>query len=241
MKRGQSFCGSKLDGPKGHRGDFHEDLHWLRTRLLRWMRSHGRKYPWRETSDAYRVLVAEMLLRRTRADQVRPVYEQFVRQFPNVGDLAKADKRKVMQLLYPLGLYWRAKDVVEMAKTLLRVFGGVVPNRREELRRLPGVGDYVAGAVLSMAMNRREWIVDANVVRLFGRFFGLALSGEGRRHPALISLSKEYSRRSNAPGRANLALIDHAALICKPGLPMCSICPIRGRCRFLTHTDTVGG
>jgi A/G-specific adenine glycosylase len=99
------------------------------------------------------------------------------------------------------------------------------------LKKLTGVGDYVAGAVLSMAFNQPEWIVDTNVVRVFVRFFGLKIKGEARKSALIISLASEYAR-NKLPRQANYALLDHAALVCKPFKPNCESCPVKEKCAY---------
>ena len=204
----------------------------LRRRLLRWFRKNGRVFPWRATEDPYRILMAEIMLRRTRADQVRPVYNRFIRRFPSFKSLNNADNKEVAELVYPLGLAWRAPAFKRVAEEITEVYGGKVPDTREELTRLTGVGDYVAGAILSMAYDKREWMVDSNIARTLVRYFGLNPRSEPRRDRQVISLAAEYSR-SRVPRRANLALLDHASIICRSSNPQCSSCPLRKSCAFL--------
>lgn len=214
------------------------DLRWLRVSLLRWFKENGRRYPWRETKDPYCILLAEMMLRRTWADQVEPIYRAFVGEYPDAKALANADPARVEQILWPLGLDFRTRDILKMSQDLQEMFACEVPHSREELKRLTGVGDYVAGAVLSIAFNQPEWIIDTNVVRVFQRFFDLGLKGEARRHPVMISLAQKYAQ-SRLAGRANLALLDHAATICKPKNPLCLNCPLSMRCKFFQEMKRV--
>lgn len=211
------------------------DVPWLRSRLLKWFDKHGRAYPWRETSNPYHIMVAEIMLQRTRADQVKPVYETFISRFPNSQSLAAAEMAELENLLWPLGLHSRPQLISAMARDLLNLFGGNVPSTREEIKRISGVGDYVAGAVLSVAFNKPEWIVDANVVRVFSRFWGLQFKGEARRAKQMKALAKEYSQTAK-PKMANLALLDHASLICKSGKPLCLNCPIKERCNYFQQS-----
>lgn len=210
------------------------DISWARSRLLKWFEKHGRSYPWREAVNAYHVLVAEIMLQRTKADQVVPVYNNFINKYPDIESLSKADLSELEHILWSLGLHGRGQVVLMMAQDLRDLFHGQVPDNRDDIKRVTGVGDYVAGAVLSVAFNLPEWIVDANVVRVFSRFFGLELKGEVRRSRQMISLAQEYSQ-TKKPRKANLALLDHAALICKSGVPLCLNCPIRMRCNFFSE------
>ena len=211
------------------------DLPWLRSRLLGWFRRHGRSYPWRELSNPFHVRLAEVLLRRTKAEQVLPVYRALVERYPDAVSLASARPPEIQRLIWSLGLHRRARDLVTMAAQVRDLHGGQVPRTRAELIALPGVSDYVAGAVLSTAFHRNEWIVDTNVVRIFRRFFQLVLGAEGRRDRLIISLAREYAR-GRSPAKANLALIDHAALVCTSRAPRCLECPLKTRCRYFIST-----
>ena len=207
----------------------------FRGKLLKWFACHERDYPWRRARDPWRVLIAEMMLQRTKADQVERVYRDFFRKFKKPSDAAGADPALFRATLFPLGLRWRIENFRAIARDLTLRFKGHVPSTREELRSLPGVGDYVAGAVLSVAFNQPEWIVDTSVVRVFRRFFGIRTSKEGRRDRHVIEMAKVYSN-CVAPREANLALLDFAALVCIPRKPLCEICPIRRRCVYFNDT-----
>ncbi|SRR6266498_4010745 len=170
-----------------------ENIKRFRRQLLRWFGLHRRDYPWRRTRNPWRVLIAEMMLQRTRADQVEKVYREFFTKFKKPSDAAIASSRTFRSTLLPLGLHWRIVNFRALARAIAATPGARVPRTRDELRSLPGVGDYVAGAVSSVAFNQREWIVDANVVRVFRRFFGIATSKEGRRDRHVIEMAKTYS------------------------------------------------
>jgi A/G-specific adenine glycosylase len=208
------------------------DIRNFRTRIVRWFGKHGRDYPWRETDKAFRVLIAEMMLRRTKADQVKQVYERLFTEYPDVEAMANADDRKLERLLYPLGLKWRTPAFALVARDIREKYNGAVPENREELTTLPGVGDYVAGAVLSIAYNKKEWVVDSNIVRLFQRYFGIETSKEGRRDKHVIEIAKMYVSRRD-PRKANLAILDFTALVCTPRKPHCEKCPLRRNCHYL--------
>jgi A/G-specific adenine glycosylase len=197
--------------------------------IIRWFKSHKREYPWRDTEDPFKVLIAEMMLQRTKADQVVPVYKQFFLRFKTPSDVATAKMRILSQILYPLGLQWRIKQFKKVSQAILEYSGGRVPESRDEISTLPGVGDYVAGIVLSIAFNKQEWIVDSNVVRVFKRFFGISTSKEGRRDKHVVHLAKIYAA-CKGPRKANLALLDFAALVCTPKKPKHERCPVSHEC-----------
>lgn len=208
-----------------------EYIRIFRNKILRWFEKNKRTYPWRNTRDPFRVLIAEMMLRRTKADQVKEVYRQLFTEYPDVRALAKAKDKKLEKILYHLGLKWRTPAFSLIARELKEKYQYRVPETREKLKALPGVGEYVAGAVLSIAYNKKEWIVDSNIVRLFKRYFGINASKEGRRNKHVIELAKIYSSVRN-PRKANLAILDFTALICTPGNPRCFLCPLTGPCHY---------
>lgn len=208
-----------------------DNIKRFRRQLLRWFGLHGRDYPWRRTRNPWRVLIAEMMLQRTKADQVERVYRDFFTKFKKPSDAANASSRTFRSTLLPLGLHWRIGNFRAVARVLAATPGERVPRTRNELRLLPGVGDYVAGAVSSVAFNQREWIVDANVVRVFRRFFGVSTSKEGRRDRHVIDMAITYSD-CRVTRKANLAILDFAALVCLPQKPRCVSCPVRKDCEF---------
>lgn len=207
------------------------DVSLFRKRIMRWFSQYGRDYPWRRTDDPFRLLIAEMMLRRTRADQVKEVYSRLFERYPDAQTIADASKEELEQILYPLGLKWRTPAFQLVARETKEKYGGRVPTTREELRTLPGIGEYVAGAVLSIAYGKKEWIVDSNIVRLFRRYFGLETSREGRRDKHIIKIAKIYASGRN-PRKANLAILDFTALVCTPRNPKHDECPLRKDCQY---------
>lgn len=203
----------------------------FRRRIIHWFRKNKRDYPWRKNCEPFRVLIAEMMLRRTKADQVKKVYERLFSEYPDVEAMANADKKKLKKILYPLGLKWRIPAFARVAREIKEKYNGLVPEMREELTALPGVGDYVAGAVLSIAYNRKEWIVDSNIVRLFRRYFGIETSREGRRDRHVVEMARIYTSGRN-PRIANLAILDFCAIVCTPEKPRCEKCQFKSSCCY---------
>ena len=217
------------------RNDDHEA--WFRMQLLRWWKTNRRDFPWRRTRDPYRVLVAELMLRRTQARQVVPVYERFLELFPSVPALARADEDEVANVLFPLGLAWRVAAFRAAAQRIEAVHDGEVPDDRAALLALPGVGDYVADAVRCFAFGEAVALVDTNTVRLSGRFLGFPHAGDVRR---LGAVRRAIAALVGGDGSKslNLAMIDHAALVCSTPRPRCSECPLSERCAFLLTAGT---
>lgn len=203
----------------------------LRIKIIDWFRKNERHYPWRETDDPYKILIAEMMLQRTKADQVAGIYNEFIREYKSPEEILRSEKASIIKLLQPLGLNWRFENFIEVSKALVESHNGTVPDNREELKLLPGVGDYIAGIVLSLAFNKNEWVVDSNVVRIFKRYFGMQTTKEGRRDSHVITTAKLFSAESNAK-EANLGLIDFGAIICLPKKPKCNECILKCDCEY---------
>ncbi len=215
----------------GNRLPSERTLRRMRRRLLRWWGVRGRDYPWRRTRDPYRVAVAELLLRRTRADTARGVYERFVGRFPDPESLAGAAPGEILRMLRPLGLRWRARNIVAISR-ILRKHSCPVGFFRDprRLSSLPGVGEYVASAVACFALGRRVAVVDANTARIAARVLGLEDTGEPRRSPPVRRFLQAMAGVRRARD-VNFGLIDLGAMVCVAGTPRCSVCPIEADCR----------
>lgn len=200
----------------------------VRRRLLTWWRTNARQFPWRNESDPYSVLVAEIMLRRTQAKQVAPVYSRFLAAFPDARSLSVADPDRIRRLLRPLGLRWRAEDMVRLSKAL-RVFAIRSNEFPEDLAALPGVGAYVEAAVRCFSEGRAVPIVDTNSARVAARLFSIRSQGEPRRSPA-IRAALQRLVNTRRPKDVNWALLDLAAMVCRANVPVCSCCPLEGVC-----------
>jgi len=208
-----------------------QEIYEFRNSILKWFENNKRDYPWRETDDPFRLLIAEIMLRRTNADQVKNVYIKFFKKYPDLYSVSKANEKDIEEILYPLGLKWRVPSIISVARQIQEKCDGNLPQTRSELINLPGVGDYVAGAVLSIAFNKNEWIVDSNIVRLFKRYFSIETSKEGRRDKQIIDIAKVYSS-FNESREANLAILDFAALVCSPKNSNHNGCVLKTNCSY---------
>lgn len=202
----------------------------LRAALLSWWRENGRSFPWRSTTSAFQILMAEMMLRRTQACQVVPVYVRFISQYPDARSLANAAASEVSDALYSLGLSWRVPAFQQLARVLVDQYDSYVPTDYNTLITLPGVGDYVAAAVCSFAFEQPRIIADTNTVRVAGRIYGISTHAESRRRKPIRELLEALLDRLD-PRQFNYALLDLAALICTPSDPECSICPLNLLCK----------
>jgi len=199
--------------------------------LLNWWRYNGRTFPWRETKDPYRLLIAEVLLHRTRADQVVPAYDRLLRTFPTVRDLAAATPEHVREILEPLGLFWRDKLLCEMARRITTRYGSAIPSDRESLESLPGVSRYIASATRCFAFGYPEPLLDTNTVRVLSRFFALPATDSSRRSIKFRKLMEELVD-PEFPREFNYAMLDLGALVCRPRNPLCEKCPVRRFCAY---------
>jgi A/G-specific adenine glycosylase len=199
--------------------------------LLKWYRENGRSYVWRRKKDPYGVLMAEIMLQRTRADQVEPVYLDFIEKFPNAQELRKATEEEIGEYFGRLGLLWRAKLVKRLVEEIVDKFDGEIPKDRDLLLSLPAVGEYIADAVLCFASDEDVAVVDSNVCRIIGRVFDLKARGEARKDPKYRQVVDKILPSGKAK-EFNWALIDLGALICKPNRPLCGLCPLERLCQF---------
>lgn len=203
----------------------------IRRRLLAWWEKNARSFPWRETRDPWLILLAEVLLHRTRAEQVVPVYRLAVEKFPDPESLAESPPGELEALLHSLGLHWRIPLLREMARQIVRIHRGRIPVDMEALKALPGVSDYIAGAVRCFAFGLPEPILDTNTVRVLGRVLNLPVSDGSRRSSRFRRLMKSLVDCPD-PRSVALALLDLAALVCRPIHPECEKCPLIDLCQF---------
>src|SRR5579884_443517 len=208
---------------------FHQDL-------ISWGQTHFRSFPWRYTTNPYHILIAEVMLHRTQASQVAPIYEQFIQRYPDIQSLSQTTREKLHDVLYSLGLRWRIDLIMDMVKHINGQFGGQIPQEKQQLLSLPGVSDYVASAVRSFAWNLPDPIVDTNTVRVIGRIFNLEIKDSSRRNSLFRSLIASLVD-AGQPRIYNFALLDLAALICtKSKPPLCSECPVQKYCLYSSKT-----
>ena len=198
--------------------------------LTIWFDAVKRDLPWRKTRDPYAIWLSEIMLQQTRVDTVIPYFHRFLSRFGTVDELASADEDAVLALWSGLGYYRRARELHHAAQEVVARFGGALPATAEELRSLPGIGRYTAGAIASIAFSAREPLVDGNVARVFARHFGIeddVSSTSGTR--ALWSLAGRLVP-ADRPGRFNEALMELGATVCTPRDPRCGGCPLAQSC-----------
>ena len=196
--------------------------------LLAWHDRSARDLPWRGEKDPYRIWISEIMLQQTRAETVKGYYARFLHAFPTVYALAAASEDQVFKLWEGLGYYSRARNLMSAARMIVEQYGGMLPGDRKSLMRLPGVGEYVSGAVASIAFGRREPALDGNQTRVLTRVWDY--------DRLLRSPAELYDRAlewvpSERPGDYNQALMGLGALVCTPRNPDCARCPVSTFCR----------
>ncbi|RUO62924.1 A/G-specific DNA-adenine glycosylase [Pseudidiomarina planktonica] len=200
-------------------------------RVVSWQASHGRHdLPWQQQPTPYQVLVSEVMLQQTQVSTVIPYYQRWLAQFPDAESLAAATDDEVMALWQGLGYYARARNLKKAASYICTELAHQVPQQPEQLREIPGVGPYTAGAITNFAYNKPAAIVDGNIKRLFCRLFGI--HGQLASTPVtkqVWQLAEQLTPATNNRSYAQ-GLLDLGATICKPRSPLCKQCPLASDC-----------
>ncbi len=198
--------------------------------LTRWYQIHQRRLPWRDSADPYHIWVSEVMLQQTQVNTVVPYFHKFLAAFPAIRDLAEADLDAVLKRWEGLGYYARARNLHKAARQVVSTSNGRIPDRFADFKALPGVGDYIASAVMSIAFGKPHAVVDGNVKRVLSRLFCLDMpvnhsSAHGKFKPLAQALLDQKD-----PGGFNQAVMELGALICTPASPDCASCPLTGLC-----------
>lgn len=203
----------------------------FRSGLLEWYRRHRRQLSWRDSSDPYHIWISEIMLQQTRVEQMGEYFGRFVARFPTVRDLANASIDEVLKVWEGLGYYARARNMHRAAGSIVEEHGGRIPDTYERLIELPGVGEYTAAAVSSIAFDRDHPVLDGNVTRVLCRLLKI---GEEPRRAAVKARLIAAGERLLAPGEAgdfNQGMMELGARVCTPQRPNCSACPVEEFCR----------
>lgn len=202
----------------------------FRTAVLSWYERHGRKLPWRESADPYRIWLSEIMLQQTTVAAVVPYFERFVARFPDVDSLAAAPVDEVLKLWEGLGYYSRARNLHRAAQVLVTDYAGQFPMDVAALQSLPGIGRYTAGAISSFAFDQPAAIVEANTERLYARLLALQEDVRSTASQKLLWQFAEELIPQKRPGDFNQALMDIGSSICRPQDPDCDRCPLVKLC-----------
>jgi A/G-specific adenine glycosylase len=213
------------------------DIGWFRARVLRWFAEHGRTFPWREGGlGSYELVVAELLLQRTTANAVARFIPRFLERYPSWDRLDTADVKELEEQLRPIGLWRRrARALKELASAMVAA-NQIFPRERAAVEALPGVGQYMASAVLLLVHREPAPLLDSNMARVLERFFGPRGMADIRYDPWLQGLAMAVVA-CGEPVAVNWGVLDLAATVCRPRRPNCSECDLHPRCRFLTTSS----
>ena len=207
------------------------DLEYLRKRLLKWYRANQRDLPWRQSRNPYYIWVSEVMLQQTQVNTVLSYYRRFIKAFPSVKRLAAADLQSVLKLWEGMGYYARARNLHRAAQMVVQEYGGKIPKRWAAFHGLPGVGDYIAAAVLSIAFDQPYAVVDGNVKRVLARLHKISVPVNQPQSNHTFKSAADKLLDVRQPATFNQAIMELGALVCKPRNPACDVCPLNKGCR----------
>ena len=203
----------------------------LQKQLLKWFEQEKREMPWRNDRNPYRILVSEFMLQQTQVKTVIPYFERWMKSFPTLEKLAQARESTVLKHWEGLGYYSRAHNLKKAAQIILKDYSGKVPDSMDEMLKLPGVGRYTAGAVLSIAFGQKVPVLDGNVKRVLARLFLLKENGGNRRSENILWEAMQSLLPSAGAGDFNQAFMELGATVCLPKSPLCLLCPLKQNCQ----------
>jgi A/G-specific adenine glycosylase len=203
------------------------------SRLLEWGKLNVVDFPWRKTTDPFKILISEIMLRKTTRKQVSQIYDDFFRRYPDVRSLAEATVESIEDTIRPLGMeHIRAVALKKAAEKILSKFKGKIPSERNLLMELPHVGRYTANAVLCFGFGMDAPLLDTNVIRVVNRVFSIRTSRKrARDDPKMWKVVSSLIPKGRA-GDFNRAVLDFAASICVAKNPKCSLCPMLDICDY---------
>lgn len=186
--------------------------------------------PWKGEKDPYKIWLSEIILQQTRVEQGLNYYNNFIRVFPSIHDLAKAPDQSVFKLWEGLGYYTRCRNLIATARYVSVELKGKFPGKYEDIKALKGIGPYTAAAISSFAFNLPHAVVDGNVFRVLARIFGIALPVDTTEGKKFFTALAEELLDKEQPGLYNQAIMDLGAVICKPAQPLCAVCVFKKDC-----------
>lgn len=203
----------------------------LRKQLNNWYLANQRDLPWRRSNSPYYIWVSEVMLQQTQVNTVLSYYRRFIKTFPSVKRLAEADLQTVLKIWEGMGYYARARNLHRAALRVMQDHGGKIPDTWAAFGSLPGVGDYIAAAVLSIAFDQPYAVVDGNVKRVLARLYKISAPVNQSRSSRRFKKGAYRLLDSRRPGTFNQAMMELGALICKPRNPACDNCPLNQLCQ----------
>jgi len=203
----------------------------IRIFLFNWHEKYKRDFPWRHTKDPYKIMIAEFMLHRTKAEQITQIYSDFLEEYPNIDSLAIAKHSQIEKVTEHLGLHWRTKHFIKSANFIKKEFNGTYPKDKNQLMKIPGVGDYTASVILTVCFNKSVPVIDSNISRFINRYYNLGLKGEIRRKKQIFEKAIILFNMDN-PKDFLFAILDFTALVCTPIKPKCKDCVINKKCKY---------
>jgi len=198
--------------------------------ILDWYRTNARSLPWREQQDPYKTWVSEVMLQQTRVETVIPYFERWMKRFPTISSLAQASQQEVLSEWEGLGYYSRARNLHQAARIIAADSDGQLPQDIDQLRQLPGIGRYTAGAIASIAFNQDVAVLDGNVRRVLARVFNVGIPAKSSAGENQLWHLAQENLVPGSAGNYNQAVMELGALICTPRQPRCDACPISALC-----------
>ena len=191
------------------------------SQLIAWYKINSRDLPWRNTNDPYKIWLSEIILQQTKVQQGLPYFNNFIREFPTIFDLAKSSEDKVLKLWQGLGYYSRARNLHYTAKYICSKYDGNFPKNYKDILSLKGVGDYTASAISSFAYNKRYAVLDGNVIRVLSRVFGIDSYFDTTSGKKQFKKLADFNLPLKDSYTYNQAIMEFGALVCTPKAPKC--------------------
>ena len=207
-------------------------------KLTKWYSKNKRDFPWRDQNDPYKIWLSEIILQQTKVATGIPFYLKFINKYPNVKKLANADEKEILKNWQGLGYYRRALNLHQTAKFVLKKLDGEFPKKINLLKQLKGVGDYTANAIASICFEIPSAVVDGNVYRFLGRYFGINKKIGTKKSYNFFKEKADILMRNSKPSEFNQALMEFGSIQCLPKNPKCHICIFKKKC-FAFNNDKV--
>lgn len=220
-----------------HRKHLSESKPDFQKTLLSWFEKHQRNLPWRGIQDSYRIWISEVMLQQTQVKKVLDYFEKFIERFPSVKQLADSPLQDVLKVWEGLGYYARARNLHKAANVIMKEYDGEIPKEYEKFRKLPGVGDYSAAAVMSIAYDKPYAAVDGNVKRVLARLYQLDEPINDTASARVFQQNANELLDKQQPGLFNQAMMELGATVCRPQSPTCLVCPVSMFCEVF-HTSS---
>jgi len=216
-----------------------DKIYFFKKSINSWYKINKKSYPWRVTKDPYKILLAEILLQQTNVRKVLPVYNEMIDKYPTIHHLSNTRYMDILQHFKFIGLNYKAKRINEICNIIINNYNSQIPKEESELKLLPGIGNYIARAICCNAYDSKCSVVDTNVIRLLGRFFGIIWVKRRPRDDKTVWLfaNKLLPRKAKESKHWNWGLLDFAGAICTHYNPKCKKCPLKNKCEWISSIN----